>query len=80
VDNRPPKLTITQPGAGATINGATVNVSYTATGNLTGVDHVHFRLDSGSEVMDLSLDGVYQFTAVTPGPHVLNGYLVRSNH
>ncbi len=80
VNNKPPKLTITQPAAGASIDGATIDVAYTIAGNLIGVDHVHFRLDNGSEVMDMSLDGVFRFTGVAPGNHVLNGHLVRDNH
>ena len=73
-----PKLTITQPGAGATIAGTVVDVAYTSTGDQTGVHHVHFQLDSNPEVMDLSFDGVYQFTSVPTGTHTLVGHLVRS--
>jgi fibronectin type 3 domain-containing protein len=75
-----PTLAITAPQGGATITGTTVNVSYTTSGDMTGVDHVHFQLDSNPEVMDLSLDGVYQFTAIPVGSHVLTGYLVRADH
>ncbi len=55
-------------------------MQYTTAGNLTGVNHVHFRLDDGSVVMDMSFDGVYRLTNVAPGSHVLNGHLVRSDH
>ena len=75
-----PVLTITQPAAGSSITGSTVNVTYTASGDLTEVNHVHFTLDSNPEVMDMTLDGVYQFTNVATGNHVLNGYLVRVDH
>ncbi len=76
----PPHLTITQPAAGAVISGTTVPVAYIASGDLTEVNHVHFTLDTLPEVMDLTLDGSYQFTNVATGPHVLNGYLVRADH
>ncbi|HYR88021.1 MAG TPA: fibronectin type III domain-containing protein [Terriglobia bacterium] len=75
-----PLLQITQPLPGASIAGTTVNVTYTASGDLTAVNHVHFTLDSNPEVMDMSFDGVYQFTNVATGNHVLNGYLVRVDH
>ena len=75
-----PKLVITQPTAGSTITGTTVNVSYTTTGDLTGVDHVHFQLDGNPIVMDLTFDGVYQFTNVSAGSHTLNGFLVHADH
>ena len=75
-----PTLTITRPTAGATIDGAAVDVEYTTAGDLTGVHHVHFRLDDGSIVMDMSFDGVFRFTGVAPGTHVLNAHLVRSDH
>jgi hypothetical protein len=75
-----PRLNITLPAAGATIAGTTVNVTYTSTGDQTGVNHVHFQLDANSEVMDLTFDGVYQFTNVPAGPHTLIGHLVRADH
>ena len=78
--NNPPHLIITQPPAGATIAASTVSVTYTTTGDLTGVDHVHFMLDSNAPVMDLTFDGAYQFTDVPPGGHTLNGFLVRADH
>src|SRR5439155_230474 len=76
----PPKLVILQPAAGAAITGTTVDVGYIASGDLTEVNHVHFKLDANPEVMDLSFDGVYQFTNVLAGSHVLQGYLVRADH
>ncbi|HEY6572904.1 MAG TPA: LamG-like jellyroll fold domain-containing protein, partial [Candidatus Eisenbacteria bacterium] len=76
---QPPSLTITQPVNGATIGGTTVNVSYTTAGDLSEVSHVHFTLD-GNMVMDLTMDGAYQFNNVAAGAHVLGGYLVRADH
>ena len=78
--SNPAKLIITTPAPGASINGSTVGVTYTPQGDLTGVDHVHFRLDGNPEVMDLTLDGTYAFNNVAPGSHVLNGHLVRADH
>jgi hypothetical protein len=75
-----PVLDITLPQAGASIIGPTVNVTYTATGDLTEVNHVHFILDTNPVVMDLTFDGVYQFTNVPTGSHVLSGFLVRADH
>ena len=76
----PPTLTITSPPAGGSITGSTLDVAYSTAGDLTGVDHVHFRLDNGAELMDTSFDGVFQLTGVAPGAHVLDGHLVRSDH
>src|SRR6266850_3316077 len=78
--NAVPFLTITQPLPGASIIGSTVNVTYTASGDLTQVNHVHFILDSNPVVMDMTFDGVYQLTNVSTGNHVLNGYLARVDH
>ncbi len=80
--NTPPTLTIGQPAAGATVFGTTVDIRYSVGGDLgaAAVDHVHFRLDAGPELMDLSLDGIYQLTNVAAGAHVLNAYFARSNH
>jgi hypothetical protein len=78
--SNPPKLFITQPANGSTISGATVNVFYTTTGDMTGVNHVHFVLDSAAQVMDMSFDGSYQYASVAPGSHTLNGFLVRADH
>ena len=76
----PPRLVLVQPAAGSVIHSTTVDVAYTASGNLTEVNHVHFTLDANPEVMDLSFDGVYQFANVPVGSHVLQGYLVRADH
>ncbi len=75
-----PHLTITQPASGATIPGSTVTVGYLTSGDLSEVDHAHFQLDSNPEVMDLTLDGIYQFANVPSGSHTLVGRLVRADH
>jgi len=78
--SNPPVLVILSPVQNAVVTGPQVNVTYTETGDLTGVDHVHFQLDSNPQVMDLTMDGAYTFNTVAPGAHVLNGWLVRADH
>ena len=78
--SNPPTLLITQPAEGAMVVGATVQVAYATSGDLTEVDHVHFQLDGNPVVMDMTLDGVYQFANVPAGDHVMNGSLVRVDH
>jgi hypothetical protein len=75
-----PKLLITTPAEGSTTTGGTANIAYTTTGDLTGVDHVHFQVDNDSVHMDLSLDGTYSYTGIHVGSHTLNGWLVRADH
>ena len=76
-----PKLVITAPAEGVDDDrAARVNVSYTTTGDLTGVDHVHFQVDNDPVKMDLSLDGTYALSGVHVGSHTLNGWLVRADH
>ena len=68
------------PAEGSVVDGGTVNVAYTTTGDLTGVDHVHFQVDTDPVKMDLSLDGTYAYSGVHVGSHTLNGWLVRADH
>ena len=75
-----PTVTINTPAAGATVVGTTISILYDTGGNLTGTDHIHFRLDDGPERPDYDLDGVYQIVNVPPGQHTVYAYLVRSNH
>ena len=75
-----PKLVINAPAEASTVAGGTVNITYSTTGSLTGVDHVHFQVDSDPVQMDLSLDGTYAFSGIHVGSHTLNGWLVRSDH
>jgi hypothetical protein len=80
--NNPPKLIITAPSQSSTTTGSTVTVTYLTAGDLASynVDHVHFVLDGGPEMMDIPMDGTYQFQDVPPGTHTLNGFLVRADH
>jgi hypothetical protein len=74
------KLVITAPAEGAGLQGGTIPITYTTTGSLSGVDHVHFQVDNDPVQMDLSLDGTYSYTGVHLGSHTLNGWLVRADH
>src|SRR6185503_16526973 len=77
----PPVIQIVQPLNGQSLGvTTTANVTYTASGDLTGVSGAHFQLDGGAQVMDMDFDGVYQFTNVQPGAHTLVGMLVRADH
>jgi chitodextrinase len=77
-----PKLVITAPASGATVPGSNLPITYTTAGDLTGwaVDHVHFVLDAGPVVMDMTFDGVFSMPGVRVGSHTLNGFLVRADH
>ena len=74
-----PVLNITQPLPGASIISSTVNVTYSASGDLSQVSQAEFQLDSNPVVLDQTFDGVYQFTNVPNGDHVLTGWLVRAD-
>ncbi len=76
----PPRLVINRPSEGASIVGSEVAIEYDTTGDLTGVDHVHFELDGGPLAMDMTLDGVFAFSDVAQGAHTLSGDLVRADH
>ena len=76
----PPRLVIQQPAPGATVSGTTVNITYSTHGDLTEAHHVHFVLDGGSTLMDMSFDGAYQIAGVAAGAHTLTGILARANH
>ncbi|MFA5908367.1 MAG: LamG-like jellyroll fold domain-containing protein [Vicinamibacterales bacterium] len=78
--NNPPQLVILQPASGSSVSGTTVPISYTTQGDLAEVNHVHFVLDAGGTLMDMSFDGAYQISGVSSGTHTLNGSLARANH
>lgn len=76
----PPSVSLLSPLDGATIEGGDVLVQWEAAGDLTDANHVHLRLDSGTDVMRPDLSGSYTFTGVAPGPHTLMIHLVDANH
>ena len=75
-----PKLVLTLPAEGATIQGTTVDGGYATTGNLAEVHHVHLQVDAEEVVDEPGLDGLFQLSAVHVGSHALNGWLVRADH
>ena len=75
-----PRLQITAPAANATLTNSTVSVSFTSIGDLTEANHAHFQLDGGADMMIMSLEGQFQIDGVTAGNHLLDGFLVRSDH
>jgi len=63
----PPTLAIVQPAEGATLAGASVNVTYTASGDLSQVSQVQFQLDGGALLFDSSVDGSFALSLVPAG-------------
>jgi len=79
----PPHPIITQPTSGSTLtNTTTVTILYTPTGDLAGynVNHIHFILDNGPQLMDIPMDGTFQLTNVPAGSHTLQAFLVTADH
>ncbi len=59
-----------------------VTIFYSVAGSAVGagVDHVHYQVDGGGDIMDPPpLDGTFTVTLV-PGTHTAPGYLVRGNN
>ncbi len=75
-----PKLLIIRPLNEQVIRNSTIELKYTKSGNLIGVSHAHFQLDSNAEVIDVDFDGSYIFTDVSAGIHSIIGYLVNAAH
>ncbi len=77
-----PKLIINSPVQNQTISGLTLDITYSTTGDLASaeVDHAHFVLDANPYRREQPMDGVLQFTDVSPGTHTLTGFLVKANH
>jgi hypothetical protein len=77
-----PRLLISAPANNATVTGTALNIAYSVAGDPTGlnVDHVHFQVDGGSEIMDRTLDGQFSIQNLTSGAHTLSGFLVRADH
>lgn len=75
----PPILAITAPAQGAVVPGTIVNVSYTRSGDMTGITNVHFRLDGGPTLTDTALLGSYQLSNIPVGSHALTGVLARAD-
>ncbi|MDX2283207.1 MAG: PKD domain-containing protein [Bacteroidia bacterium] len=76
----PPTVNILSPIANAQIGGSSVLVEYSASGDLSGVDHVELTLDAGTPVELNDLNGIYTFTGVAPGPHTVTAKLLDGSH
>lgn len=76
----PPTMTITSPTVGQVIIDNSVTVEWTATGDLSGVHHVHLQLDAEPIVMQPDLVGTYTFENVAPGSHSITMWLVAPGH
>ncbi|MBI3408481.1 MAG: fibronectin type III domain-containing protein [Planctomycetes bacterium] len=75
-----PQLVITAPANNTSITGPNIAVTYTSTGDLTGVDHAQFTLDGNPQLYeDFDFNGSLSISNVAPGPHTLNGVLVATN-
>ena len=74
----PGRVAISAPAAGATIQGKTVNVSYSTSGDTSQAAFVAVRLDSGTPSY-LPVAGSGQFTNVAFGAHTLNAWLARAD-
>jgi chitodextrinase len=75
-----PQLVITGPANNASVTGPTVTVTYTTTGDLSGVDHPEFTLDNNPQVIpDFDFNGTLPLSNVPPGSHVIHGLLVSAN-
>jgi len=74
----PPTVNILAPTNGATITGTSFIAQWQATGDLTGVDHVHVQLDDEPVQMSPNLTGALTFNNVLPGNHTLTVTLVDS--
>lgn len=74
-----PKLNITSPTNGASINGASINVSFSTTGDAGQASFAALRVDSGAIAFAPLGGGPVQIPGLTPGVHSLNGWLARSD-
>lgn len=73
-------LRIDHPRAGQTVTGSTLTIRYRVLGHSDEARHVHWRLDEQSEIMDRQANGTFLIPGLTPGPHVLHGYIAKSHH
>lgn len=73
---------ITNPVPDELIQNATITARYKVCSPCSNgaVSHVHLQLDGGEVIHDVDFDGVYQFTNVPTGSHMLMGYYADANH
>ncbi len=68
-DTTPPALTIHSPGQGAVVTSGTVDVSWTATDDGSGLQRVEVRLDGGDAVSLASNATSYRLGPLSDGEH-----------
>lgn len=82
--SNPPKITVTTPTAGQTIEATTINITYTKSGDWVAGDgkHAHFRLDGGPTKMDFDADNNQSYTLadVPAGTHTLEAIVANGSH
>ena len=76
----PPTVVITAPTEGESVVGQTINVSYTVTGDLTGLSHLYFTLDNSTHVDVYDLTGTLTLENVALGSHTLVATLSGPGH
>lgn len=76
----PPAIAILSPGNGSLLTDGTVHVTWTTSGDLTLVDHIHLRLDGGPHVTVHDLAGSYDFTGLGSGAHTISAQLAGADH
>jgi len=80
----PATIAIGSPTEGETLSESEVTVAWTASGDLSGADHVHVTLDDGSYISVTEftdgLSGSYTLTEVAAGSHTVKVELVNANH
>jgi parallel beta-helix repeat protein len=75
-----PKLTITSPVNNAKLTSNSITITYSETGDLTNVNHVHLQLDNQAEIRDLDNDGSHTFTDVQDGSHTVKAFMADVDH
>ena len=75
-----PTLTITSPQEGGKVQGTTLEVTYTLSGDISVIDHVHLKLDNLPEVRDPEKDGRHTFSGLGIGSHTIYAYGADTSH
>lgn len=79
-----PKITVTQPTNGQTIEATAITITYTKAGDWLPGDgkHAHFRLDGGPTKMDFDTDNNQSYTIadIPAGSHTLEAVVATGSH
>jgi hypothetical protein len=73
-------LVILSPKKNQKVTGKELLIKYQIKGDRGSFRHVHWSFDDYPEHMDHNVNGSYRLPGLTPGPHVLKGYLAESHH